>query len=254
MIQVRDDWICLPGVVTRIEYRINVMAVDNIHHRIIGSDGFRVFFVQNSGADYFLIRTRRMRVLLSKELAILKNSPWFFDVSVYEIIKYNGSHCHFTPLCKPDNLYYLLSVSGIDERIEQLRPGYDKNIKLSDGLTVDFLLFALSGVPERQISTTIITLLRLVVSAVIVMEGLRHFLCWRLSTGNEPVALKMGLVISICRAQGKIGNEYVFVFVFVFMIGFASFTLSFASISESEHPVARQSSYFQPEDKPCDGH
>lgn len=252
MIQVRDDWVCLPDVVTVMEYRINVTAVHDIHHRIIDNDRIGVIFVLNLDTGCFLIRTRRMRVLLSKELAILKNSPWFFDVSVYENIKYNGSHFHLTHFCKPDKPYYLLSISNIYEKIEQIPSIYDRSIKPSYSLTLDFVLFALSDVPGRQISTTIITLPRQVFPAVIVMVGLRHLLCWHFSTGNEPVVLKIDLVISTCRAQGKIENEYVFVS--FFMIGFACFAFSFASISESGPRVVRQSRYFQPEDNSCDGH
>jgi len=252
MIQVRDDWICLPGVVTGMEYRINVIAVNNIHTRIIGSDSFSIISVLNSDTGYFVMRTRRMRVLLSKELPILKNSPWFFHFFVYERIKNNASHYHLTYHCKsakPDNL---LSISVISERIEQLSPVYNKNSKPGGGLTIDFMLFTLSDVPERQISTTIITLPRQFFSAFTVTEGLRHLLCWHLPTGNEPVVLKMGLAISICRAQGKIENEYVFVS--VFMIGFACFMFGSDSTGDSEHCVVRQSSYFQPEDNSCYGH
>jgi len=252
MIQVRDDWVCPPGVVTGGEYRINVIAVNNIHNRIIESGRISIISVLNLNADYFLIWTRRMRVLLSKELPVLKNTLWFFHFSVYERIKNNASHYHLTYRCKPDKPDYLLSKSVISERIEQLSPVYDKNIKLGDGLTIDFMLFTLSDVPDRQISTTIITLLRQIFSAFIVTEGLRHLLCWHLPTGNEPVVLKMGLAISICRAQGKIENEYVFVS--VFMIGFACFTFGSASTDDSEHCVVQQSSYFQPEDNSCDGH
>ena len=252
MIQVRDDWVCQPSVVTGMEYRINVTKVNNIHNRIIKRGRFSIVSVLNSCAGYVLIRTRRMRVLLSKELPILKNTLCFFHFSVHERIRYNVSCYHLTPRCKPYKYDYLLSISVISEIIEQFPPGYDKNIKLGDGLTIDFMLFTLSDVPDRQISTTIITLLRQIFSAFIVTEGLRHLLCWHLPTGNEPVVLKMGLAISICRAQGKIENEYVFVS--VFMIGFACFMFGSDSTGDSEHCVVRQSSYFQPEDNSCDGH
>ena len=188
-------------------------------------------------------------MLLSKELSILKNTLCFFHFSVY---KSNETYYYLTHLCKPDTSGYLLSISVISERIEQRSSVYDKNIKLGYSLTRDFMLFTLSEVLEQQISTTIITLRRQVFSAFIVTAGLRHLLCRRLPTGNEPVVLKMSLVISICRAQRKIENEYIFVS--VFMIGFACFTFGSAGTGKSELCVVRQSRDFQPEDNSCYGH
>lgn len=249
MIQVRDDWVFLLVVVAGMEYGINVTAVYNIHNRIIDSGRCGVISVLNSGAGYFLIWSRRMRVLLSKELPILKDSPWFIHVPMHEVITNNASISHFSGLCKPSTPDYLLPVPIIYEIFEQTPSISDKIIKFGYDLYINFLLFALSDVLEHQISTTLITPLR---QTIVVMKGLQHLLFRFWTTGNEPVVLKIGLAISICRAQGKTENEYVFVS--TFMTGFACFTFGSASTSKSEYCIVRQSNHFQSEDSPCNGH
>lgn len=209
-----------------------------------------MIFILNSASDDFLICACRMRALLSKELSILKNSPQFFHVSVYGTIKYKDSH--FTDLRKSNTVAYLLSVPIVCEIIEQIFPLYEKNIKLVQRRAIDFPLFVLSDAPVYQISTTIIRLLRQTFCTFIVMEGLRHLLCWHVPTGNDPVVLAMVRAMSIFRVEGKIKNEYVFVF--VSMIGAVCFTFGSASDSANAHFVMRQSSDFQPEDNSCDGH
>ena len=253
MRQVRDDWVYLSGVMDRNEYLMNVIVVNNIHNQVIEGSRFSIISVLNLGAGYFLILTRRMRVLLSKELLILINSQWFLhDTIVHEITKRNASHSHFSGLRKNISSDYLLSAPLIYEKIEQTSPAYDKNIKSVYAITIHFLLFTPSSVPENQISTTIITLLHQACAYCKVRVSLRHLLCGYLPTENDPMLLRVGIAMSICGAQGKIENEYVFVA--VFMIEFAGFTFSSAGTRENEYCVMRQLSYFQPEGNLCNCH
>ncbi|MCS3430210.1 hypothetical protein [Klebsiella sp. BIGb0407] len=252
MRQVRDDWLYPPVVVTGKQNLVNVTVVNNNYNKINEVDSFSVVSVQNLDSGYFLILIRRMRVLFSKELPILKDSQWFFHAPMHDIIKHNGSHSHLFHCCKTDTSDYLLLALLIYPGIEPTPAVYDKNIRPAHGRAVDFLLFTLSDVLESQFSTTIIILLRQTFPVFILGPGLWHFLSRHLPTGNVPVVFRMGVVMSICGAQGKIENEHVFVS--VFMTGFFGFTFGPVSINESEYCVMRQPSYFHPEDNSCDGH
>ena len=237
MRQVRNGWVSMPDVVTSTQDAINVMIVNNIHAKIIDVNRFGVVLLQALVTDCFSISTRRMRVLHSKELPVLKDSHCFFYMPVHYISNYIGSHSHSVGL---DNAYLrhlLLLPQIICAKFEQVRSVYDR----------DFLLFTPSIAPESQISTTIITLPRQA-CLVFMVVGLRHVPCWCLLAGNMPVTFKMGIVVSIGGVERKVK------IVPDFIIEFAYFTFDSVKISEGECCVVLQLSHFQSEDNSCYDH
>lgn len=197
----------------------------------------------------------------------MNDFQWFSHARSHDVSEYNSSHAYLiwrrnvTPICHFYALYqthtgdFLFLVHAAYVKAAGFPSVYDKNSKLIYCATTDFLLFTLSKAPESKIGTTITTYiisLRWAFLPLIVMAGQGHVVCCHLFTGNMSVVSKMGVAMSICRRQGDIKNECVYVS--IFMIEIACFTFDAVNLSGGESCAVLRLSRFQSEGNSCDRH
>jgi len=254
MRQARVGCVSIPDIATRKKYAINVTTFNNILSNIIDSDGSDVILIRTVFTDN-LYRHAGCVYLHGKELRVLNNFQWFFHARTHDVSKYNSPHVYLiwrrnaNPICH----FYALYQTHTDDFLFLVHATYVKTAPCPS--VIDFLLFALSKKPESKIGTTITTFiipLRWAFLSLIVMVGLGHVVCCHLFAGNMSVVSKIGVAMSICRRQGEIKNECVYVS--IFMIEIACFTFDAVNLSGNESCAVLRLSRFQPEDNSCDRH